>query len=59
MLILTRKPEERIMIGPDIVVTVLGVHGGKVCIGITAPKNVEVDREEIRARKMAEREGAR
>ena len=56
MLILTRKPEERIMIGSDIVVTVLGVHGGQVRIGIAAPSDVEVDREEVRARKLAERE---
>jgi len=47
MLILTRKPGETIRIGPDIVVTVLGVNGQQVRLGIEAPKDVTVHREEV------------
>lgn len=59
MLILTRNPEQRIMIGTDVVVTVLEVKGNQVRIGIDAPKDVAVDREEIRKRKLANTEGPR
>lgn len=51
MLILTRKPSESLIIGEDIVVTILGIRGNQVRIGIEAPPNVSVDREEIRERK--------
>lgn len=51
MLILTRHIDQAIMIGPDITVTVLAVKGNQVRIGIAAPKNVAVDREEIFERK--------
>lgn len=51
MLIVTRRPGEAIVIGDDIVVTVLGTKGNQVRIGVTAPKAVTVDREEIRYRK--------
>lgn len=47
MLILTRKPGETLRIGPDIVVTVLGVNGQQVRLGIEAPKDVAVHREEV------------
>lgn len=47
MLILTRNKNETIVIGNDIVVTVLSIKGGKVRIGIRAPKDVSVHREEI------------
>jgi carbon storage regulator len=47
MLILSRRIGETIRIGPDIVVTVLGVKGSQVRIGVDAPKEVEVHREEI------------
>ena len=47
MLILTRRVEETIMIGPDVTVTVLGVSGNQVRIGVKAPRDVEVHREEI------------
>ena len=53
MLILTRKTSETLMIGNDITVTVLGVKGNQVRIGVNAPKSVEVHREEIYQRIQA------
>ena len=47
MLILTRRPGETLKIGDDVEVTVLQVKGNQVRIGITAPKEVAVHREEI------------
>jgi len=47
VLILTRRPNETLMIGTEITVTVLGVKGNQVRIGVNAPKNVTVHREEI------------
>lgn len=47
MLILMRREGESIMIGDDITVTVLGVQGRQVRLGITAPRHIEVNREEI------------
>lgn len=51
MLILSRRLQETLVIGEDIEVTVLAVKGNQVRLGVKAPQNVEVDREEIRIRK--------
>ncbi|UCD56534.1 MAG: carbon storage regulator CsrA [Candidatus Hydrogenedentota bacterium] len=47
MLVLTRKPNESIIIGDTIAVTVLAVEGEQVRLGITAPKHVAVHRQEV------------
>ncbi len=57
MLILTRRVGETLMIGDEVTVTVLGVKGNQVRIGINAPKTVAVHREEIYLRIKAEQEG--
>ena len=54
MLILTRRVGETLFIGDDVTVTVLGVKGNQVRIGINAPKDVAVDREDIHLRKQNE-----
>lgn len=55
MLILTRRANERIMIGDTIVITVLAIRSGQVRLGIEAPAAVPVHREEIRLRIERER----
>lgn len=57
MLTLTRKAGERIHVGPDIVITVVEIDRGKVRVGIDAPKEVPIYRQELLGAKKAEREG--
>ncbi len=59
MLILTRRAGETVMIGSDVTITVLGVKGNQVRIGINAPKDVAVHREEIYERIQSEKAGGR
>lgn len=55
MLVLTRRPNESIVINDNIIVTVLGVSGNQVRVGVKAPKDVGIDRQEIWERKKAEK----
>jgi carbon storage regulator len=57
MLILTRRVGEAVMIGEEVTVTVLGVKGNQVRIGVDAPKTVSVHREEIFERIKSEQAG--
>ncbi len=47
MLVLTRRTSQSIMIGEDVVITVLDIRGDQVRIGVTAPRHVDVHREEV------------
>jgi carbon storage regulator len=58
MLILTRRVGETLMVGDDVTVTIVGVKANQVRIGISAPKNVAVHREEIYKRIQRERHPA-
>lgn len=55
MLILTRRVGETVMIGDDVTITVLGVKGNQVRLGVNAPKDVAVHREEIYERIQREK----
>ncbi|TDQ58132.1 carbon storage regulator CsrA [Mesocricetibacter intestinalis] len=59
MLILTRKVGESLLVGDDISITILNVRGNQVKIGVNAPKDVSVHREEIyqRIKQAAEEDG--
>lgn len=58
MLILTRRVGETLMVGDDVTVTVLGVKGNQVRIGVNAPRDVAVHREEIYERIKREKTNA-
>ncbi len=47
MLVLSRRPGESITIGNDVVVTIISIAGGQVRLGISAPRNVQILREEV------------
>jgi carbon storage regulator len=55
MLILTRKVNETLMVGDDVSVTVLGVKGGQIRIGINAPREIAVHRQEVYEKILQER----
>ena len=54
MLVLTRKVGEQIVIDGNIIVTVVGMDGNKIRLGITAPRSCPVDRAEVHERRMSE-----
>lgn len=58
MLVLTRKPGEQIVIGDNIVVTLVSIGNGRVKIGVEAPPTVEVNRQEVHQQKQAEKAAA-
>jgi len=58
MLILTRRVGETLVVGDDVTVTVLGVKGNQVRLGVNAPKDVSVHREEIYQRIQNEKKSA-
>jgi carbon storage regulator len=59
MLILTRRVGETVIVGNDVTVTIVGVKGNQIRIGISAPKNVSIHREEIYQRIRREQHQSR
>jgi carbon storage regulator len=59
VLVLTRRVGEKLVIGENVTVTILGVKGNQIRIGIDAPRDITVNREEIYQRILNEREGLR
>lgn len=57
MLTLSRKVGQVIFVGDDIRITVVEIRGGSVTIGVDAPREIAVDREELRTRKLQEKTG--
>jgi len=57
MLVLTRRVGEKLIIGGNVTVTILSVKGNQIRIGIDAPRDITVNREEIYQRILKEREG--
>ena len=57
MLILTRRISEKLIIGENVTVTILSVKGNHVRIGIDAPRDIKVNREEVLQRVLNERKG--
>lgn len=57
MLILTRKVNETLMVGDDVSVTVLGIKGGQIRLGINAPREIAVHRQEVYEKIQQESEG--
>ncbi len=58
MLILTRRAGESIMVGDEVTITVLGIKGNQTRLGVNAPKEISVHREEIYERILVERKQA-
>lgn len=56
ILILSRKKAERILIGQDVYITIVNIKGDKVSVGIEAPRDVDVNREEIAIAKLSQSE---
>ena len=52
MLVLGRKTDESLLVGSDIVITILGIEGDRVKVGINAPKHVTILRSEVRDRQL-------
>jgi carbon storage regulator len=57
MLVLTRRLGEKLIIGGNVTVTIVGVKGNQIRIGIDAPRDITVNREEIYQRILKEKEG--
>ena len=58
MLVLGRKTDESLIVGSDIVITILGIEGDRVKVGINAPKHITILRSEVRDRQLRAAEAA-